>query len=141
MQFLNTQDPFWLALVAGAIGGLVRAVVKSELVAEDTSNRFFRIIWQIIKHLFFGIVTGGVIWTLSESTDDNLGVFAIGVISGFAGIYLLDLFAENRETHERITEITKQLALQNDILEAMVKRLETNSESTLPTPDDTGTAG
>jgi ammonia channel protein AmtB len=138
MQFLNTQDPFWLALVAGAIGGLVRAVVKSELVAENTPNRFFRIIWQVIKHLFFGIVTGGVIWTLSESTDDNLGVFAIGVISGFAGIYLLDLFAENRETHERIAGITKQLALQNDMLEAMVKRLETEKE---PSTSDEPSAG
>jgi len=129
VDFLNSTDPFWLSLVAGAIGGLVRAVVKSELVEEGVPNRFFKIVWQVIKHLFFGVVTGGVIWTLSESTDDNLGVFAIGVISGFGGIYLLDLFAQNRETHERLADMARQLATQNDILQIKAETPGAKTES------------
>ncbi len=113
-----------LILLLGVLGGMIRVLAKGAIVLpsirEDDEGQTY-IEPGFLRELFVGAGAAFVAWAFGEITDVTLGALVTALLSGYAGIYVLDKFAEIPESKARQIEMSDEIAAVIDIMEEEVR--------------------
>ena len=123
MDYLDKADPIVLAVIAGIVGGMTRALFSGtenlELPQYLKVDGKHQISLGFLKYCWVGVVAAVATWSLATATNDNAGVLGIAIISGFTSVYFFEKLKEREKAIEERDRLADTLSDEIDALLAV----------------------
>lgn len=116
---------FWLAIVVGAFGGLINAIIQTVKSVDDDKFKLSKTFAWFIRDLVTGIGASFGVYMLSQAMNNDAGILIASFIAGLGGVVAINQLRRSQGYRDERDLLVQSKVAENDIIEPLKTELQT----------------